>query len=123
MDALELIQRYEKGERNFSGVNLSKAKLIGAYLPGINLWGADLTGANLAKAKLWGANLSLANLAQANLTRANISGANFQQANLRGTRLYYIKYYGTNFINCTYDTSTKFSRGFDPSVHSMRRFE
>lgn len=58
MDALELIRRYEKGERNFSGVNLSKVKLIGAYLPGINLWGADLTGANLARVKLWGANLS-----------------------------------------------------------------
>ncbi|BAZ15614.1 pentapeptide repeat-containing protein [Calothrix sp. NIES-4071] len=123
MDALELIRRYEKGERDFSGINLSKAKLIGANLPGINLWGADLTGANLAKAKLWGANLSLANLAQANLTRANLSGANLQQANLRGTRLYYIKYYGANFIDCTYDTSTRFSRGFDPTLYNMRLFE
>ena len=67
MDADELKHLYDAGKRDFTGVNLSKLKLIGFNLVGINLWGADLTGTNLAKAKLWGANLSGANLAKANL--------------------------------------------------------
>ena len=43
MDAEELQRRYDAGERNFTAVNLAKAKLIGANLVGINLFAADLT--------------------------------------------------------------------------------
>ncbi|QYX31732.1 pentapeptide repeat-containing protein [Sphaerospermopsis torques-reginae ITEP-024] len=76
----------------------------------------------LAKAKLWGANLSRSNLANANLTRANLCGVNLSEANLRGARLHYTKLYGANLKGACYDDSTRFSKGFDPVSHGMRKF-
>jgi len=38
MDADELKRRYAAGDRDFTGANLTKAKLIGANLVGVNLW-------------------------------------------------------------------------------------
>ena len=40
MDIEELKRRYAAGERDFSTVNLSRAKLIGVNLVGINLGAA-----------------------------------------------------------------------------------
>lgn len=121
MDAEDIKRRYAAGERYFLSAQLSKVKLIDAYLPGINLWGADLSQSNLAKSKLWGADLSRSNLAQANLTRANLCGANLSEANLRGAILHYTKLYGANLTGACYDDSTKFSRDFDPVSHNMKK--
>ena len=81
MDAEELKRRYAAGQRDFTGVNLIRAKLIGADLVGVNLWGANLSGANLVRAKLWGANLTGANLVGANLTKANLCGMKLSLSN------------------------------------------
>ncbi len=121
MDADELLKRYAAGDRDFTGANLARAKLIGANLVGVNLWGADLSGANLAKAKLWGANLCGANLVRANLTRANLSGANLVEANLRQAKLRYTKLYSANLSGACYDEHTQFSPGFDPVSRNMRQ--
>ena len=52
MTVEELLQRYSAGERNFSGVNLSRADLGGRVLSDIILDNADLTSVNLAGAEL-----------------------------------------------------------------------
>lgn len=46
----ELLQRYEKGERDFAGAELWRVKLEDAELPGINLSKANLHGADLNRA-------------------------------------------------------------------------
>ncbi len=72
--AEEFLQRYEEGERDFTGINLA---------------GVDLSGKTLdSNVSLSQANLSNANLANANLTRVNLIGANLQGANLNSTSLH-----------------------------------
>ncbi|GJD21586.1 hypothetical protein RIVM261_065420 [Rivularia sp. IAM M-261] len=55
MDAEELLQRYQKGERDFSGVDLGYAKLENVDLKDINLSKAYLMGVKLNNANLTGA--------------------------------------------------------------------
>ncbi|MDY6941292.1 MAG: pentapeptide repeat-containing protein [Cyanobacteriota bacterium] len=91
--AIELLRRYETGEREFDRARLSGADLHGAVLHGIdlseailaeaNLSGADLRGADLSWADLSGANLEGTDLRGAILTRADLSNANLTRANLR----------------------------------------
>lgn len=103
----QFLKRYAAGERNFRGINLSRADLTleglnhanlkeadlsGAILNGVDLIGADLTKANLSGAKLLGADLSGAVLAEANLSDALLSGAilvgtRLTKANLRSAVL------------------------------------
>jgi hypothetical protein len=92
--AMDLLSRYEAGERNFSyanltGANLSDADLTGANLTYANLTDANLTGANLSDADLSDANLTDADLTDADLTGANLTGANLANADLRGANLRY----------------------------------
>jgi uncharacterized protein YjbI with pentapeptide repeats len=47
LDARELIERYEAGERDFRGADLTGAGLSGANLQGVDLRGADLSQAFL----------------------------------------------------------------------------
>ncbi|GGA35792.1 pentapeptide repeat-containing protein [Okeania sp. KiyG1] len=47
MDAEELLKRYADGERDFSGIKLTRSKLRGANLKGINLSHATLTEVKL----------------------------------------------------------------------------
>ncbi|MEH2458050.1 pentapeptide repeat-containing protein [Nostoc sp.] len=46
-----MLQRYAAGERDFSGVDLSRANLADCILVGTNLSGANLTRANLKSSK------------------------------------------------------------------------
>lgn len=97
MNKEELLERYQKGERNFAYVNLSGANLSGANLQDIDLTGANLTGANLSwavvnQAQLMGACFRRADLrhillTRSNLNQANLSGANLAKADLRFTTL------------------------------------
>ena len=84
MKADELLERYQAGERAFSGVNLCGANLERANLRGIRLRGARLRWTNLR-----GADLRLADFTGASLSGANLSGANLRwacllEADLRG---------------------------------------
>ncbi|MEB3886787.1 pentapeptide repeat-containing protein [Lyngbya sp. CCY1209] len=93
MEAEELLDRYQRGERHFQSVDLGGANLSGVNLKQIDLSGADLGGANLSwavltEAQLTGANLTRADLQNALLTsahldRAKLNGANFSRADLR----------------------------------------
>ncbi len=82
------------GKPDFSGANLSGAKLKGKLEDSslglwtyMNLIEADFSGADLSGADLSGADLTRANLTEANLTGANLTGANLTGANLTGANL------------------------------------
>ncbi len=104
--AEEFWKRYNEGERDFTGINLAEANLMGAVLyemidlSGANLSKANLKGANLRNAKLIGANLNQANLSQVTLIGANLKGANIQ---------------GADFQHGFYDETTIFPTGFEPT--------
>ena len=93
--ALSILARREPFWR--AAIDLSGAKLSGAYLFGAYLARADLRGTYLARADLAAAYLSAANLTRANLSRAhlrwsnlsdiNLSGADLSGADLRGANL------------------------------------
>jgi uncharacterized protein YjbI with pentapeptide repeats len=116
MDREELGERYRKGRKNFTNLNLSGLNLAAIYMPcadlsGCNLSGADLGSANLEVANLSNANLAGANLRWSRLTRANLyqanlrsvnmtsvtlGSANLEEANLEGANLFFTRLYGTN---------------------------
>ncbi|NQE35499.1 pentapeptide repeat-containing protein [Microcoleus asticus] len=97
MDVEELYRRYATGERDFPGVDLSRANLNVAGVgdirdlePGQNdLSGINLSSANLTRAKMSHVNLSAANLSSANLDSATLCGTILTGANLRKAILDY----------------------------------
>ncbi|MEG4112192.1 MULTISPECIES: pentapeptide repeat-containing protein [unclassified Microcoleus] len=94
ISAEEFLQRYQEGERDFTGINLAGVNLTGKSLSQVNLSSANLSGAELSGTNLHGANLSEANLCHSNLHKANLNSANlrktkFLNANLSEVRLYY----------------------------------
>lgn len=93
ISAEEFLQRYKEGERDFTGINLSRVDLSGKILHSVNLSNANLSGAELSEADLFGANLSEANLSHANLHTANLTSVNlgktkFTNANLSEVNLH-----------------------------------
>lgn len=104
MDASELIARYNAGERDFEGADLSNADLrgvaLGAEAPGpvklgrANLSGANLAGARLYGARLGGASLCYADLRGADLHVAGLGSADLRQANLSGADLRWAQFIG-----------------------------
>ncbi len=96
----QLLQQYEKGERDFSGIDLSgkdlggetleNANLSEAYLNGGNFRGTRLRSVNLSGANLRGATFNGADLRKANLSFADVRGTDFSGADLRGTNLTFV---------------------------------
>jgi uncharacterized protein YjbI with pentapeptide repeats len=82
-----------RGEHDFSGKNLTDARLskarlkksnfAAANLTNVDLSGSELSGAVFAGATLKKANLSNSNLVEADFENANLTGADFQGAALR----------------------------------------
>ncbi|MBV6627419.1 MAG: pentapeptide repeat-containing protein [Rivularia sp. (in: Bacteria)] len=103
MTAEELLEQYEKGERDFSGVDLTKASLEECRLNGINfsqailrqvsmafvelvnvnLEGADLTDIEVFDVSWRECNLQSANLERAILVESTLEDINLTKANLR----------------------------------------
>ena len=78
MNAKELIERYQAGERDFYGVDLS----------GVDF---DELNPNLDNIiKLSGANFTDANFSNANFSYVSFTGTNFSNANLTGAKLTYV---------------------------------
>jgi len=87
MQVQDLIERYQRGERDFAYVDLSGASLSGINLRDVNLTGANLTGANLSWAFLSRANLTEACLRRADLRSASLNNAILNQAIFSGANL------------------------------------
>ena len=111
MDAQELLERYNAGERNLAGVNLRQASLAEAIL-----YHADLSGANLAEASLERANLQWATLSKADLSRANLTEANLTNAILSGADLSGANLSGTTSTGTIYNHDTIWPTGFNPAL-------
>ncbi len=120
--AADLVRRYNGGERDFSGLDLTGLGRVEAHLPGINLEGADLSGkwyedaeptslsgANLEGANLRGANLRNTQLASISEERegwedfyvsiTHLERANLEGADLRGANLTAVELEGANLKN------------------------
>jgi uncharacterized protein YjbI with pentapeptide repeats len=87
MDAVELLELYEAGQRDFHGLNLENLNLINVDLSDINLRDSNLRNADLSGTALSGANLSGANLSWINLSSADLSSANLRRTNLMDSDL------------------------------------
>ncbi len=88
----ELQKRYDRGDRDFTGVdfrasNLQRLGLSGSNFHETNFSGANLQGANLSNTDFGHAGLSQARLKDASLVKAYLSHANLQEADLRGANL------------------------------------
>ncbi|WP_449419455.1 pentapeptide repeat-containing protein [Phormidium nigroviride] len=100
----QIKNKYARGIRDFSNIDLSKANLSHLNLSGVNLEETNLEGANLEGANLEGADLFNANLNLARLQGANLSGANLQWAKLQGA----------NLENAIANEKTRFPKKFYP---------
>lgn len=87
MELEQFTSQYQKGERDFSHVDLSGVNLSGMNFRDVNLTGANLTEANLSWATLNNGVLTGACLQQADLRSINLNRANLDQANLSRTKL------------------------------------
>jgi uncharacterized protein YjbI with pentapeptide repeats len=121
--------------RDFTGENLSDAKLQGVdfhgcVMEGVILDDADLTGANMKECDLYwgflcGANFTNANLENAKLNGANLKDANLTSANLCGTDFgadafgKFAEVSNANFTGAVYDHKTVFPKNFDPLANKM----
>ena len=87
LDRDELVRRFEEGQRDFSGADLSAADLQNLSLDGI-----ILCNANLRKAKLFGTSFRNADLTESDLSgtylaKAELSGAKARRTNFHGCRM------------------------------------
>lgn len=87
MQARELIERYERGERNFANQDLAGLHLEQAILDGSMFDGADLREAHLEGASLKQVNLESANLESAALQGTRLDGAYLNRTRLNGANL------------------------------------
>lgn len=83
----QVIAEYEAGNRNFAGIDLKEALLLGVNLTLADLHDANFVWSNLSKAGLGHANLDGAQLRHANLQGANLQGAKLQGTDLAGANL------------------------------------
>lgn len=146
----ELIERYDAGERDFTGfevrtdktyedgeledVDLSGIILKGGslyyvsgFLQGINLSGADLRKldlmyANFRHANLKGANLSRTCLWRANFYYANLTGANLSRTDLQETEFFKAEMRGVNLSQAEIlDTSFGGANLIDANFTKLRK--
>ena len=68
----QLVAMLERGETDFSNLDLRGLDITDLDFSGSNLFGVDMRNANLSGAKLRGCNLDMALLRGANLTRADL---------------------------------------------------
>ena len=80
--AIELLQQYSSGIRQFHQVQLEQADLKEQFLSQVDLKQANLNRANLKNADLSDADLSKSSLINADLSKAHLSRINLVNANL-----------------------------------------
>ncbi|MDZ8077866.1 MAG: pentapeptide repeat-containing protein [Nostoc sp. DcaGUA01] len=85
MDAKELLDLYQQGQRNFQGVDLKDQSFKKQNLKDINFSQAKLQGSNFKEANLQGSNFIGAELQGAKFIEANLQGAKFNGSNIRST--------------------------------------
>lgn len=122
----ELLERYQKGERNFAGLrieantdnpdvlygaDLSNIILSGIYWPGARLRDVNLKEAELVGAYMPDADFTLADLTWADLTAATLRRACFECTNLTGARLEW-----SNLIEANLEGADTIDANFEHSL-------
>ena len=128
----ELLERYQKGERNFAGLRmeantdnpdvLDGADLSNIILTGIYWPGARLRDVNLTKADLVGAYMPDADLTLADLTWADLTGATLRRACLECTNLTGAMLYRSNLIQANLEGADTRDAIFEESLLCQLNF-
>ena len=87
LDRDELVRRFEQGQRDFTGADLSAADLQNLTLGGIILRNANLRKAKLFGTSFKGADLTESDLSGTYLAKAELSGAKARRTNFHGCRM------------------------------------
>lgn len=95
MNAEEFLQRYEEGERNFSGTDLRGAKLGHAVFQDVDLSNSNLENVNLSWSELGSVDLSSSNLRNIYLEGAQWYRLKIREVDMSGAQLDH-----TNIENC-----------------------
>jgi uncharacterized protein YjbI with pentapeptide repeats len=101
---VDVLKQYERGERDFSKLNLREANLVGLDLSEIDLSLSDLSFSNLQGIQLHNARLDESILkkgiiSEANLSQSVMCRAKLEQAVLRNTSLVQVDLTGANLTN------------------------
>ena len=103
MDKKEFLERYQAGQRDFSGIDLTGIELTdfknNYKFSDINLNGANLTNAKLEFVNFTNVNLANANLAEAEIACCDFNYANFSNANLTDVIIDLSNFIEANFHN------------------------
>lgn len=91
LEAIETERNADLGGANFSGTNLTQARLTGALAHHTDFTDAVMRDVKLIRVDLRGAILKNADLSRADLTSADLRGANFTQAILIDTIMDYVE--------------------------------
>lgn len=128
----ELLERYQKGERNFAGLRMEAntdnpdvlygADLSNIILSGIYWPGARLRDVNLTKAKLVGAYMPDADLTLADLTLADVRGATLRRACLECTNLTKARLQRSNLIQANLEGADTIDASFEESLLCQLNF-
>ena len=105
---------------NFSGADLTAARLANATLAGTNLSGADLTNADLSQARADGLNLSGAKLARTSNTPGRTRSINFYEVRRAGQprpELRFADLPGYGYAKVSREISADWARFVDPYLH------
>lgn len=103
LSADEIIERYKKGERDFSNIESKSSNFAGHRLKGIIFKGSDLEGASFSGSTLDGANFSNSNLQWANFDHASLRNTDFSGADLRWMKATAPVFEKTLFIGANLD--------------------
>ncbi len=104
MEKKEFIERYQAGERDFSGVDLTGIELTGVR-NNYKFSDINLNGANLTKAKLEFVNFTNVNLEHANLAEAEIACCDFNYANFSNANLNHVVIFLSNFVEANFQST------------------
>lgn len=116
--AEELLERYEKGERDFSGIILEYANLSGVELRNIDLSGAQFSYVNLSGIKFWDCDLRTqfiyCNFTNAFIENCDLERARFYDCDLRSAILNHVELTSTQFIRVNLEGTRTKGSGKDP---------
>lgn len=105
----EILERYKKGEKNFSNIVCKGANLGGVDLNGCNFSYSDLSFTDFSRSTLIGCDFSEANLEWSDLTFANLSKSNFYRANIAYSVFNDAIVDGANFTEANLEWSLAFN--------------
>ena len=104
---------------NFKNANLKRADLKESYFVNCDMKEVILAKAYAKETNWKDCNLSDSLLKGINLIDAELNNVDMRSSILNGADLRWKNAYSVNLENATYDYTTSFNKGFEPSEHGM----